>query len=136
MYDEQLIAPMRRELSDLGIAESRSAADVDKFLSEEKTTLVVINSVCGCAAANARPAVRIAMQNSKVPAQSFSVFAGNDQDAVKSVREKLRGYPPSSPNIILMKGKEILLNLERHQIEGRSAQAISADLIKAFDEFC
>lgn len=136
MYDENLIAPMRRELTDLGLAEARSASSVDQFLSANKTTLVVINSICGCAAANARPAVRQALKNAKKPEQSFTVFAGNDVEAVKRVRDQLHGFPPSSPNIVLMKGQEVLFNLERHQIEGRSANAISADLVEAFNEHC
>lgn len=127
---------MRKELTQLGIAETKTPTQVEGIINQNKTTLVVINSVCGCAAANARPAVTEALKHSKKPELALTVFAGNDVDAVKTVRSYLHGYPPSSPNIVLMKGPEVLFNLERHQIEGRSAKEIAKDIKNAFDEFC
>src|SRR5688572_23931437 len=115
MYDEELIAPMRSELTELGIKETRTAAEVDKVLSPGKgTTLVVVNSVCGCAAANARPAVNLAMQHSKLPGNSITVFAGNDAEATARARSYFVGYPPSSPSIGLLKDGEVVFMLERH----------------------
>lgn len=137
MYDEELIAPMRSELTELGIKETRSAAEVDKFLSPGKgTALVVVNSVCGCAAANARPAVNLAMQHSKLPETSITVFAGNDAEATARARSYLVGYPPSSPAIGLLKDGEVVFMLERHNIAGRSAEDIAQEMKEAFDQFC
>ena len=137
MYVEELIAPMRSELTELGIKETRSAAEVDKFLSPGKgTALVVVNSVCGCAAANARPAVNLAMQHSKLPETSITVFAGNDAEATARARSYLVGYPPSSPAIGLLKDGEVVFMLERHNIAGRSAEDIAQEMKEAFDQFC
>jgi putative YphP/YqiW family bacilliredoxin len=137
MYDEELVGPMREELTQLGIKETRSAQEVDSFLKDPKgTTLVVVNSVCGCAAANARPAVSLAMGHAKLPANSITVFAGNDAEATARARSYFVGYQPSSPQIALMKDGEVVFMLERHNIAGRSAHDIAADLKGAFDEFC
>ena len=137
MYDETLVAPMREELTDLGIQETRTAADVDKVLKEPKgTVLVVVNSVCGCAAANARPAVTLAMKHAKLPAKSITVFAGNDAEATARARSYFVGYQPSSPQIALMKDGEVAFMLERHNIAGRSAEDIASELSEAFDQFC
>ena len=137
MYDESLVAPMRQELTDLGIAETRTASEVDKYLADAKgTLLVVVNSVCGCAAANARPAVAVAMQNKKLPAKSITVFAGNDAEATARARSYFVGYQPSSPQIALIKDGEVVFMLERHNISGRSADDIATEMTQAFNTFC
>lgn len=137
MYDERLVTPMRAELTRLGVEEMRTAAEVDAKLKDSKgTTLVVVNSVCGCAARNARPAVAKAITNEKKPDSLTTVFAGQDVDAVQRARSYFLGYPPSSPQIGLLKDGKVVYMLERHQIEGRSADAIATDLTQAFDQFC
>ncbi len=138
MYDEEMIAPMRQELTDLGIIETRTPDQVDQYLSKTKgTTLVVVNSVCGCAAANARPGVALAMSKAlKKPNDAITVFAGNDREATMKARSYFVGYPPSSPTITLMKDGEVAFMLERHQISGRDANAISADIVAAFNQYC
>lgn len=137
MYDERLVTPMRAELTRLGVEEMRTAAEVDAKLKDSKgTTLVVVNSVCGCAARNARPAVAKAITHAKKPDALTTVFAGQDVDAVQRARSYFLGYPPSSPQIGLLKDGKIVYMLERHQIEGRSADAIATDLTHAFDQFC
>jgi putative YphP/YqiW family bacilliredoxin len=137
MYDEGLVAPMREELTDLGIKETRSAAEVDNVLKAPKgTTLVVVNSVCGCAAANARPAVSMAMKNAKLPENAITVFAGNDAEATARARSYFVGYQPSSPQIALLKDGEVVFMLERHNISGRSADDIASEITEAFNQFC
>lgn len=137
MYDEEMVAPMREELTELGIKETRSAPEVDGFLKESKgTTLVVVNSVCGCAAANARPAVSLAMRHAKLPANAITVFAGNDAEATARARSYFVGYQASSPQIALLKDGEVVLMLERHNIAGRTAEDIAADMKDAFDQYC
>jgi len=137
MYDEMLVRPMREELTTLGIQEARTVEDVDSALGEKKgTALVVVNSVCGCAAANARPAVRLALENQVLPDRMITVFAGNDRDATERAREYLVGYRPSSPSIALLRDGEVVKMLERFQIEGRQAHDIAAELVAAFDEHC
>jgi putative YphP/YqiW family bacilliredoxin len=137
MYDERFIAPMRAELTQLGVEEMRTAADVDARLQNAKgTTLLVVNSMCGCAARNARPAVAAALQNDKKPEQLTTVFAGQDIDATQRARSYITGYPPSSPSIALLKDGKLVYMMERHEIEGRSASAIADDLTSAFDRFC
>ncbi|MEP6999459.1 MAG: BrxA/BrxB family bacilliredoxin [bacterium] len=137
MYDERFIAPMRQELTRLGVEELRTAEDVDAKLKEAKgTTLVVVNSMCGCAARNARPAVASALQNAVKPDQLTTVFAGQDIEATSRARSYLTGYPPSSPSIALLKDGKLAFMLERFQIEGRSADEISRDLVGAFEQYC
>ncbi len=137
MYPEPLVAPMRQELTRLGAEELRTAADVDAKLKNAKgTTLVVVNSVCGCAARNARPAVAMALQHAVKPDALTTVFAGQDVDAVQRARSYFTGYPPSSPQIALLKDGRVVFMLERHQIEGRSADAIAEDLTAAFERYC
>jgi putative YphP/YqiW family bacilliredoxin len=137
MYDEAMVAPMREELTELGIKEARTAAEVDKALAGQKgTCLVVVNSVCGCAAAMARPAVTYAYQNAKLPEQAITVFAGNDAEATAKARSYLVGYPPSSPAIGLIKDGEVVFMLERHNIAGRAAEDIGREIRDAFDTFC
>lgn len=136
MYDERLVAPMRMELTRVGVEELRSPEDVDDRLSAEGTTLVVVNSVCGCAARNARPAVIRALQHPVRPERLTTVFAGQDADATRQARAYFSGYAPSSPQIALLKDGKPVFMLERYQIEGRSAEEIAAELTAAFDRYC
>ena len=137
MYDERFVAPMREELTRLGVQELRTPDEVDAKLKDSKgTTLVVVNSICGCAARMARPAVAMALENATKPDHLTTVFAGQDADATNRARGYFTGYPPSSPQIALMKDGEVVFMLERWQIEGRSANAIAEDLVSAFDEHC
>ncbi len=137
MYPEQLLIPMRQELTRYGVAELRTAQDVDATLKDHKgTAMVVVNSVCGCAARNARPAVAMAMAHGIKPDAVTTVFAGQDREATERAREYFVGYPPSSPSIALLKDGEVVFMLGRHRIEGRSADDIASDLTGAFDRFC
>lgn len=137
MYDERLVAPMREELTRLGVEELRTAADVERTLGEGKgTALVVVNSVCGCAARNARPAIADALRHGARPERVTTVFAGQDHEAVAAARQLFVGYRPSSPAIALLKDGDVAFMLERHQIEGRTAAEIAADLKGAFDAHC
>jgi|SRR5580765_4745328 len=137
MYDEMIVAPMREELTRLGIQETRTAADVDKVLGEKKgTVLLVVNSVCGCAAGMARPAVGMALENGSVPDKMITVFAGNDREATQRAREYLVGYRPSSPAIALFRDGQVVKMWERWQIEGRQAYDIAAEMSAAFDQYC
>lgn len=137
MYDERFIAPMRAELTRLGVEEMRTADEVDAKLKDAPgTTLLVVNSMCGCAARNARPAIATALQHEKKPEHLTTVFAGQDVDATQRARTYITGYPPSSPSIALLKDGKLVYMMERHEIEGRSAQAIAQDLTAAFDRFC
>ena len=137
MYDERLVAPMREDLTRLGVEELKSAEAVDAKLRDSTgTTLVVVNSVCGCAARNARPAVARALQHEVKPDSLTTVFAGQDVDAVRQARTYFAGYPPSSPQIALLKDGKLVYMLERHQIEGRTAEEIAQDLTGAFDRYC
>ena len=137
MYDERFVTPMRQELTRLGVEEIRSAADVDARLKDAPgTTLVVVNSVCGCAARNARPAIAAALRHSVKPEHLTTVFAGQDVEATTRARSYFTGYAPSSPQIGLLKDGQLVFMLERWQIEGRSADEIAKDLVGAFDQFC
>ena len=137
MYDEMMIAPMREELTRLGIHEARTAEEVEAVLGEKKgTVLVVVNSVCGCAAGMARPAVAMALDHQVLPGKMITVFAGNDREATARAREYFAGYRPSSPSIALMKDGQVVKMLERWNIEGRQAHDIAAELVQAFDEHC
>ena len=137
MYDEMIVGPMREELTRLGIQETRTAADVDAVLGEKKgTVLVVVNSVCGCAAGNARPAVAMALENNTRPDKMITVFAGNDREATARAREYFTGYRPSSPSIALMRDGEVVKMWERYQIEGRHAHDIAAEMSAAFEQYC
>jgi putative YphP/YqiW family bacilliredoxin len=138
MYPEHLVAPMRAELTTAGFKELKTPEDVDNQLkSQEGTTLLVINSVCGCAAGAARPGVKWAVEHSaKKPNHLTTVFAGVDKDAVTKAREYTLPYPPSSPAIALFKDGELVHFVERHHIEGRNAQMIGQHLLEVFDEFC
>jgi len=137
IYDERLVAPMRHELTRLGVEELRTADAVDaKLRGATGTTLLVVNSVCGCAARNARPAVARALQHETRPDTLTTVFAGQDQEATQRARGYFVGYPPSSPSIGLFKNGQLVFMLERYQIEGRSADDIARDLVGAFDRYC
>ena len=134
-YPEALVDPMRQELTRIGVEEMKTAAEVDHAFQAdpETTSLVVINSVCGCAAANARPAVNMAKNHPAQPDRYLTVFAGQDLEATARLRDYLPGIPPSSPFIALMKGRDPVFVLERRNIEGRTASAIASDLVAAFD---
>jgi putative YphP/YqiW family bacilliredoxin len=137
MYDERLVAPMRQELTKLGVKELRTPEEVDATLENAKgTTLVVVNSVCGCSARMARPAVAVALQNPIKPDVATTVFAGQDAEATARARSYFTGYPPSSPQIGLLKDGELVFMLERWQIESRAADEIAHDLVNAFNKFC
>jgi putative YphP/YqiW family bacilliredoxin len=138
MYPEQLVAPMRTDLTTVGFKELKTPEAVDAELKDQKgTTLLVINSVCGCAAGAARPGIKWALQNSpKKPDQLTTVFAGADVEAVAKARQYTLPYPPSSPSIALFKDGELVHFVERHHIEGRNAQMIGEHLAQVFDEFC
>ena len=135
-YPELLIEPMREDLTRYGVKETRSPEEVDAAIRDNDTVMVVVNSVCGCAAGRARPAVGMALKHSVLPDKTVTVFAGGDVAATERARSHFKGYFPSSPAIaILQKGKVVFM-LERHQIEGREAPEIAKDLTNAFDRFC
>jgi|TARA_B100001173_G_scaffold268528_1_gene244934 putative YphP/YqiW family bacilliredoxin len=136
MYPAELVKPMRDQLAQVGFDELYSADAVDAALSQPGTTLVVVNSVCGCAAANARPGVIQSLKNDKRPAQSVTVFAGVDKEAVNKVREHMVPFPPSSPCMALFKDGELVHMLERHHIEGRPAELIAENLKDAYNTHC
>lgn len=137
MYPEEIVIPMKEELTENGFSELLSSEEVDDQLKKEGTTLVMINSVCGCSAGTARPGVLIAVANAtKKPDFLTTSFAGFDIEAIKTLRQHLLPYPPSSPSIALFKNGQLVHFIERHQIEGRPAQMIAQNLIAAFDQFC
>ena len=137
-YDERFITPMRQELVRLCVQELRTADEVDQALKDgAEPTLLVVNSMCGCAARNARPGVAMALAASeKKPPKMTTVFAGQDLEATARAREYIAGYPPSSPSIALLKDGDVAYMMERHQIEGRTADAIARDLVAAFEQYC
>lgn len=136
MYPPELVKPMREDLTKVGFEELHTADAVDAAIAKEGTTLVVVNSVCGCAAANARPAARMSLQNAKRPKNLVTVFAGVDREATDKAREYMVPFPPSSPSIALFKDGELVHMLERHHIEGRPAELIAENLVDAFNEYC
>ena len=137
MYPAQIVIPMKEELTDNGFDEMVTSEAVDTQLSQKGTTLVMINSVCGCSAGSARPGVLMAVHNTaKKPDHLATSFAGFDVDAIKTLRERLLPYPPSSPAIALFKDGQLVHFIERHQIEGRPAQMIAQNLLSAFEEYC
>ncbi|WP_423148541.1 BrxA/BrxB family bacilliredoxin [Rubrolithibacter danxiaensis] len=136
MYPEYLVAPMRQELTTVGFEELKSPEEVDAAIKSEGTVFVVVNSVCGCAAANARPAAKLASQNEKHPDKLVTVFAGMEKDAVDRARSYMVPFPPSSPSMALFKDGKLVHMIERHQIEGRPAQMIADNLVAAFDQYC
>jgi putative YphP/YqiW family bacilliredoxin len=138
MYDERLVAPMRQDLTSVGFVELHTPEDVDAALAAAPgTTLVMVNSVCGCAAGRARPGVKLALQQAPVrPQQLTTVFAGQDPDATARARSYFTGMPPTSPQVALLKDGQLVYLMQRHQIEGRDAPEIAADLVAAFEKHC
>ena len=136
-YSELLIKPMREDLTRLGVEETRTADAVDAAVQQTPGTLmVVVNSVCGCAAGKARPGIGLALQHDTRPNRAITVFAGADIEATERARSYFKGYPPSSPSIALLQNGKLVYLMERYQIEGRNAQEIAAELAQAFDRFC
>lgn len=136
MYPEYLVAPMRAELTNAGFEELKTISEVDDAIKSDGTVFVVVNSVCGCAAANARPAARLAAANEKHPDKLVTVFAGMEKEAVDRARSYMVPFPPSSPSMALFKDGKLVHIIERHQIEGRPAQMIADSLIGAFEQYC
>ncbi|MDB4534050.1 BrxA/BrxB family bacilliredoxin [Vicingaceae bacterium] len=136
MYPPELVAPMKEELTSVGFEDLTTVEQVDAAITAEGTTLVIINSVCGCAAANARPAAKMSIANDKKPNRITTVFAGVDGEAVAQARKYMLPYPPSSPSMALFKNGKIVHCIERHHIEGRPAEMIAENLAEAFNEYC
>jgi putative YphP/YqiW family bacilliredoxin len=136
MYPEELVKPMRAELTDAGFNNLYTADEVKNAIAAQGTTLVVVNSVCGCAARNARPGAKMSLDNAKTPTNIITVFAGVDKEAVDEARSQMFPFPPSSPSMALFKDGELVHMLERHHIEGRPAEMIAENLKDAYDEFC
>ena len=136
MYPEEMVKPMQTELTVAGFQDLHSAEAVENAMKAEGTTLVVINSVCGCAARNARPGAKMSLDNAKKPDHLITVFAGVDKEAVDAARQHMLPFPPSSPSVALFKDGELVHMLERHHIEGRPAELIAENLKDAFDEYC
>ncbi|WP_297793830.1 BrxA/BrxB family bacilliredoxin [uncultured Eudoraea sp.] len=136
MYPEELVRPMRVDLASAGFEELYTATAVENAIKQDGTTLVVVNSVCGCAAANARPAAKLSLENEKKPDHLVTVFAGVDTEAVDAARNLMVPFPPSSPSMALFKNGELVHMIERHHIEGRPAELISENLVQAYEEFC
>jgi|TARA_A200000113_G_scaffold221143_2_gene232504 putative YphP/YqiW family bacilliredoxin len=136
MYPAEIVRPMKDELTNIGFEELLSVEAVDDSLSKSGTTLVVVNSICGCAAANARPAVRMSLGNQNIPDNLVTVFAGVDREATDAARAKMIPFPPSSPSLALFKDGELVHMIERHHIEGRTADMIAENLTEAYNEFC
>ena len=137
MYPELMIVPMREELTRMGVKELKTVNDVDREMqSQSGTTLVVVNSICGCAAGRMRPAVREALQNSSRPDRAFSVFAGQDMEATERARSYFTGYPPSSPSLALFREGKLVHMMQRSDIEHRDAADIAAELKRVFDQHC
>ena len=136
MYPEEMVNPMRAELADAGFEELYSAGAVENAVAKDGTTLLVVNSVCGCAARNARPGAKMSLDNEKKPGHLVTVFAGVDKEAVDAARGFMCPFPPSSPCIALFKNGELVHMLERHHIEGRPAELIAENLKDAFNEYC
>ena len=136
MYPEMMVIPMREELTRVGIKEARTAAEVDAALAVPGTTLLVVNSICGCAAGKMRPGVRLALQNATRPDQAITVFAGQDREATDRARSYFAGNPPTSPAVAILRDGKLAYLMQRSSIEINTAQAIASELARAFDEFC
>ena len=136
MYPEEIVKPMKEELTSIGFDELLTTDDVNIALEKAGTTLIVVNSICGCAAANARPGVHLSLQNNKKPDNLVTVFAGVDTEATNSAREMMIPFPPSSPSIALFKNGTLIHMIERHHIEGRPAELIAENLKEAYDQHC
>ena len=136
MYPAELVKPMREDLTNVGFEELHTSEAVESALNKTGTTLVVVNSVCGCAAANARPGARMSLQNAKKPDHLVTVFAGVDKEATDAARAQMVPFPPSSPSMALFKDGELVHMLERHHIEGRPAELIAENLMDAYNDYC
>ena len=136
MYPEIMVIPMREELTRVGIEEARTAAEVDTAVAQPGTTMVVVNSICGCAAGKMRPGVRLALQGTVKPDHSVTVFAGQDREATEKARSYFGGNPPTSPAIAILRDGELVYLMQRYAIEANTAQAIGGELQRAFQEFC
>lgn len=137
MYPELMVIPMREELTRAGIKETRTAEEVDAALAEPGTTLVVVNSICGCAAGKARPGIRLALANcANQPDHKITVFAGQDREATERARSHFEANPPSSPSVAILRDGKLVYLMQRYVIEQSTAQEIAAELVRAFDEFC
>lgn len=136
MYPKEIVKPMKEELTSIGFVELETKKDVSKAISKEGTTLVAVNSICGCAAANARPGIRHSLVNKKKPDNLVTVFAGVDKEATQAARDLMVPFPPSSPSIALFRNGNLVHMIERHHIEGRPAELIAENLKSAFNEFC
>ncbi|HLJ30643.1 MAG TPA: BrxA/BrxB family bacilliredoxin [Candidatus Angelobacter sp.] len=136
MYPEMMVAPMRQELTSAGVEEARTASDVEKALAQKGTVMVVVNSICGCAAGRMRPAVRAAIQNSVRPERMITVFAGQDREATDAARRHFTGYPPSSPSIGILRDGQLVYMMQRSDIESNGPAEIAAALKNAFEKHC
>ena len=136
MYPEEIVLPMREELTSVGFKQVTTSSEIESAIKSSGTTLVVVNSVCGCAAANARPGIRLSLKNEVLPSKLTTVFAGVDREATDTARSLMVPFPPSSPSIALFKDGELVHMIERHHIEGRPAEAIAENLKSAYDEHC
>jgi putative YphP/YqiW family bacilliredoxin len=136
MYPEIMVIPMREELTRAGIRETKTAAEVEQAVTAPGTTMVVVNSICGCAAGKMRPGVRMAMQNANLPDQKITVFAGQDREATDKARSYFAGHPPTSPSIGILRDGKLVYLMQRSAIETSTAPAIASELARAFDEFC
>ena len=136
MYPEIMVIPMREELTRAGIEETKTAAEVEKAVSQPGTTMVVVNSICGCAAGKMRPGVRMALQNANQPDRKITVFAGQDREATEKARSYFAGHPPTSPSIGILRDGKLVYLMQRSAIETSTAPAIAAELVRAFDELC
>jgi putative YphP/YqiW family bacilliredoxin len=136
MYPELMVMPMREELTRLGIKETRTAEEVDQAVKRSGTTMIVVNSICGCAAGKMRPAVRAALQNEAKPDQVITVFAGQDREATERARDYFTGYPPSSPSIGILRDGELAYMMQRSDIETSDPRTIALKLAQAFNQFC
>jgi len=136
MYPEIMLVPMREELTRAGVKEARTATEVDSALAQAGTTMVVVNSICGCAAGKMRPAVRLALQHSTLPTQTITVFAGQDRDATEKARGYFAGHPPTSPAIAILRDGQLVYLMQRSAIENSTAPAIAQELTRAFDSYC
>ena len=136
MYPAELVKPMREDLTSVGFVELKDSSDVNTQVPNCETAVLIVNSVCGCAAANARPGVKHSLENEKTPTKLFTVFAGVDKEATDAARSLMDPFPPSSPCIAVFKNGELVHMLERHHIEGRTAEIISENLKQAYDQYC
>jgi len=136
MYPELMVIPMREELTRAGLKEARTAEEVDAAFKESGTTMVVVNSICGCAAGKMRPGVRLALQNATKPDQGFTVFAGQDREATERARSYFQGHPPTSPAIALLRDGQLIYLMQRSAIESSTAPAIAQELVRAFETYC